>query len=270
MLGTDRVGQPFNMLSAVQVLKRGPKGCCAGATPEGERLPLGELGEWRADGGTTLACYNCLATFDQRLTRDRKSHSGGREMRSALHGAKVLCVVAVLGCGAAAKDSTSPRVTPPEFSRSEEGRAGTGVQVNGDVTIALPDFNNALEHYSVSAVRHRDGSVAGELEETSQQQGGQHIHARVYCVTVTGNTARLAARLEKSNVPFGPVGSYVVWSVIDNGHGRRAPDQTTDIFFGGTEDNAKFHCATGYNLAPYYNSIRGNLEVGTDRDDEDR
>ena len=187
-------------------------------------------------------------------------------MRSALQGAKALCVLAVLGCGAAAKDSTAPRVTAPEFSRAEEG--STGAQVTGDIAIVLPDFNNALEQYSVSAIRHRDGSVSGELEETSQQQGGQHIHARLVCVTVTGNTARLAARLEKSNVPFGPVGSYVVWSVIDNGHGKAHPDQTTDIFFGATEANAKFHCATGFNLAPYYNSIRGNLEVGAGEDDD--
>ena len=185
-------------------------------------------------------------------------------MRSALQGAKVLCVVAVLGCGAA-KDSTSPPVTAPEFSRTEEGSAGA--QVTGDIAIVLPDFNNSLEWYSVSAIRHRDGSVSGELEETSQQQGGQHIHARLVCVTVTGNTARLAAKLEKSDVPFGPVGSYVVWSVIDNGHGKAHPDQTTDIFFGATEANAKYHCATGFNLAPYYNSIHGNLEVGTGDND---
>lgn len=186
-------------------------------------------------------------------------------MRSALQGAKVLWVVAVVGCGAAT-ESRSPQVTAPEFSRAADD-AGSGARVNGDITIDLPDFNNALEHYSVSAIRHRDGSVSGELEETSQQQGGQRIHARVYCVTVTGNSARLAARLDQSNVPFGPVGSYVVWSVVDNGHGKSGPDQSTDIFFGGTEANAKFHCATGFNLAPYYNSVRGNLEVGTDRDD---
>ena len=182
-------------------------------------------------------------------------------MRSALQGAKVLWVLAVVGCGAAT-ESRSLQVTAPEFSRAEDADGGgQGAQVNGDITITLPDFNNALERYTVSAVRHHDGSVSGELEETSQQQGGQRIHARVYCVTVIGNTARLAARLDRSNVPFGPVGSYVVWSVIDNGQGRRGPDQSTDIFFGGTEDNAKFHCATGFNLAPYYNSIRGNLEV---------
>ncbi|HEY2851815.1 MAG TPA: hypothetical protein VGJ18_03165 [Gemmatimonadaceae bacterium] len=182
-------------------------------------------------------------------------------MRSALQGAKVLWVVAVVGCGAAT-ETRSPQVTAPEFSRAED--AGSGAQVTGDITVDLPGFNNALERYSVSAVRHHDGSVSGELEETSQQQGGQRIHARVYCVTITGNTARLAARLDQSNVPFGPVGSFVVWSVIDNGEGKSAPDQSTDLFFGGNEDNAKFHCATGFNLAPYFNSIRGNLTVHTD------
>ena len=188
-------------------------------------------------------------------------------MRSVLQGAKALCVVAVLGCGGA-KDSTSARFTAPEMSRAEEVSSSAGAQVTGDIAILLPGFDNALEQYSVSAIRHRDGSVSGELEEKSEQQGGQHIHARLVCVTVTGNSARLAARLEKSNVPFGPVGSYVVWSVIDNGNGKAHPDQTTDIFFGATEANAEFHCATGFNLAPYFNSVRGNLEVGTDRDDD--
>jgi len=63
-------------------------------------------------------------------------------------------------------------------------------------------------------------------------------------------------------VPFGPNGSYVVWSVIDNGEGAKAaPDQTTDIFFGGTQAQAQFHCQTGFNLAPYFSSMRGNLQV---------
>jgi hypothetical protein len=104
--------------------------------------------------------------------------------------------------------------------------------------------------------------VSGEFEEYSAQQGGQRIHAQIVCFTVTGNSARLAARIDQTNVPFGPVGSYVVWSVIDNGQGTRsAPDQTTDVFFGGTAAQAEFHCRTGYNLAPYFSSFRGNLQV---------
>jgi hypothetical protein len=82
------------------------------------------------------------------------------------------------------------------------------------------------------------------------------------CFAVTGNSARLAAQIDQSNVAFGPIGSYVIWSVIDNGEGARStPDQTTDIFFGGTRAQAEFHCQVGFNLAPYLSSLRGNIQV---------
>jgi len=171
----------------------------------------------------------------------------------------LLSASAVIGCGSSS-ETTSPRqaLAEPNFSVAAAG----GDHVTGNATILLPYFDNALERYSVSAIRHNDGTVTGEFEETSAQEGGQRIHATVYCFTITGNSARLAARLDQSNVPFGPVGSYVVWSVIDNGEGAKgAPDQTTDIFFGGTQAQAEFHCRVGFKLAPYFASIRGNLEV---------
>ena len=139
---------------------------------------------------------------------------------------------------------------------------GGGQRVTGSAAIILPNYGNALEHYSVSAIRRADGATTGEFEEYSEQDGGQRIHATVVCFTVIGNSARLAARIDQTNVSFGPVGSYVVWSVIDNGEGARsAPDQTTDIFFGGTAAQADFQCRTGFNLAPYFSSLRGNLQV---------
>ena len=147
----------------------------------------------------------------------------------------------------------------PSLSVSDNARQQ---RVTGNATIILPDFGNALERYSLSAIRRADGGVTGEFEETSEQDGGQRIHAQVYCFTVTGNSARLAARIDQTNVSFGPSGSYVIWSVIDNGQGAAsAPDQTTDVFFGATQANADFHCRVGFNLAPYYSSLRGNLQV---------
>jgi hypothetical protein len=180
-------------------------------------------------------------------------------MRSAGQGAMLLLAVAVIGCGAGS-DSTSPQraLTAPSFSAS----AAPEQRVTGSATIRLPLFDNALEHYSLSAIRHKDGSVTGEFEESSEQEGGQRIHAQVYCFTVSGNTARLAARIEQTNVSFGPVGSYVVWSLVDNGEGAKSPpDETTDIFFGGTQANADTHCRTGFKLAPFFPSLRGNLQV---------
>ncbi|HKN67383.1 MAG TPA: hypothetical protein VJW73_13965, partial [Gemmatimonadaceae bacterium] len=170
-----------------------------------------------------------------------------------------LCVVVLVGCSAGS-DLTTPR--PNASALTLSARTTPQERVTGSATILLPLFGNALERYSLSAIRQSDGSVNGEFEEFSEQEGGQRIHARVYCFTVTGNSARLAARIDQTNVSFGPVGSYVVWSVRDNGEGAKAPpDETTDIFFGGTQAQADTHCRTGFPLAPYYPSIRGNLQV---------
>lgn len=173
-------------------------------------------------------------------------------------GAMALCAV-VIGCSGGA-DSTAPRRMSPTTSLSS--RVMQQEQVTGSATILLPLHGNAQERYSLSAIRHSDGSVTGEFEEYSEQDGGQRIHAQVYCFTITGNSARLAARIEQTNVSFGPVGSYVVWSLIDNGEGAQGqPDETTDIFFGGTQAQAEAHCRTGFNLAPFFPSFRGNLQV---------
>jgi hypothetical protein len=178
-------------------------------------------------------------------------------MRSTSYGVMLIGSTLLLGCSNS--ETTAPRAASAQLERVavEAGR-----QVTGSATILLPNFGNALERYSVSALRHPDGSVTGEFEEYSGQEGGQRIHAQVVCFTVTGNSARLAARIDQTNVWFGPVGSYVVWSVIDNGEGvKSTPDQTTDIFFGGTAAQADFQCRTGYNLAPFFPSFRGNLQV---------
>ena len=180
-------------------------------------------------------------------------------MRYVGQGATVLCAVVAIGCSAGS-DLTTPRLNVTATTSSS--RVTAEERVTGSATILLPLFGNAQERYSVSAIRQADGSVKGEFEEYSAQEGGQRIHARLYCFTVTGNTARLAARIDQTNVSFGPVGSYVVWSVIDNGEGAKSPpDETTDIFFGGTQAQADTHCRAGFNLAPYYPSLRGNLQV---------
>ena len=171
----------------------------------------------------------------------------------------MLCAVALIACSASS-DLTTPR--PTAAASIVSARTTHQERVTGSATIILPQFDNAQERYSLSAIRQNDGSVTGEFEEFSEQEGGQRIHARVYCFTVTGNSARLAARIEQTNVSFGPVGSYVVWSVRDNGEGAKAPpDETTDIYFGGTQAQADTHCRTGFPLAPYYQSFRGNLQV---------
>ena len=183
-------------------------------------------------------------------------------MRGLAQGAMLLGALGLFGCGTRSDSTTAPRLAAAEPSFSVGNGAGNEHHVTGSVAIILPLHGNALEHYSVSAIQHKDGSTSGEFEEYSGQDGGQRIHATIACVGITGNTARLAARIDETNVSFGPVGSYVVWTVIDNGEGAKsAPDQSTDVFFNGTEAQAQFHCRVGFNLAPYFSSIRGNLQI---------
>jgi hypothetical protein len=187
-------------------------------------------------------------------------------MRVLTRGATALGALAFIACSGDTA-VTSPRrpIPSPEFSidgAGAAGQVGAGDRVSGTATIILPAFGNAREHYSLEAKRRRDGTVTGEFNEFSQQMGGQRIRAHVVCFTLIGDSARLSAQIDKSDVPFGPVGSYVVWSVVDNGHGRKAaPDETTDIFFGGTAAQAAFHCQTGFPLTPYFALVRGNLRV---------
>src|SRR5437867_358500 len=126
-------------------------------------------------------------------------------------GAMMLGAFTLMACGADS-EATSPRLTIAGPSFSVVGDAGQ--RVTGSATILLPNFDSARERYGLTAIRHSDGSVTGEFEEFSEQEGGQRIHAHVVCFTVVGNGARLAAQIDETNVPFGPEGSYVVWSVI--------------------------------------------------------
>src|SRR3982751_3661258 len=108
-------------------------------------------------------------------------------MRRVGQGATVLCAVVAIGCSAGS-DVTDPRLNAAATGLSS--RDARPERVTGSATVLLPQFGNALERYSVSAIRQKDGSVTGELEEFSEQEGGQRIHARVYCFTVTRSEER--------------------------------------------------------------------------------
>jgi hypothetical protein len=173
--------------------------------------------------------------------------------------------LAVLGCTA-----TPDRVLGPDrlvsgpsasFDRVDAAASGAQQRVTGHATIFLPGFN-AEEKYSNSAIRHADGSVSGQFELKSAQDGGLRIHGDVVCFTIVGNTARIAGRVEQSNTTLVPEGTYVIWTVIDNGEGAKdPPDQTSDFFGPFNEAVAAAHCAVGFNLAPFLPVLHGNLQV---------
>lgn len=173
--------------------------------------------------------------------------------------------IAALGCTAAPDRVVAPDRTigGSDASFAQVGATASGAQqrVTGHATIFLPGFN-AEEKYSNSAIRHADGSVSGQFELKSAQDGGLRIHGDVVCFTIVGNTARIAGRVDKSNTTLVPEGTYVIWTVVDNGEGANDPPDTTSDFFGPfNEAGANAHCAVGFNLAPFLPVLDGNLQV---------
>lgn len=175
--------------------------------------------------------------------------------------ASLLLSIAVLaGCTA----GSDQNLTAPMSPATEASLAASGAQqqVTGHANIVLPGFGDAVQRYSQSAIRHADGTVSGQFELKSEQDGGLRIHGDVFCFTIVGNTARLAGRVDQSDIDFAPVGSYAVWTIIDNGQGNRSPpDLTSDFFVGFNEAAAAFHCAVGINLGAFLPVLSGNLQV---------
>jgi len=196
-------------------------------------------------------------------------------MRSVVQGAMLVCAAVATGCGGAG-EVTAPAghvsSVGAEFSATEREDRGNGrgrdpVQsVTGSAFIVLPYEGSPAEHYTVAAIRHRDGSFSGEFNEFSDQEGGLRTKGTIYCFSIVGDTARIAGRIERSDASYGPAGSYVIWNVVDqdaHGRGGKQPrDMTTDFYFGGTQAQATAHCATNLLRGqPYFESDRGNIEV---------
>jgi hypothetical protein len=172
----------------------------------------------------------------------------------------LLSIAALVGCTSGSDQNVTGLISPPSDARLAAG--GVQQQVTGHANIELPAFGNAVERYSQSAIRHADGTVSGQFELSSEQDGGLRIHGDVFCFTVVGNTVRLGGQIDQSDADFIPVGSYVVWTIVDNGEGANSPPDLTTDFLGPTSQAvAAAHCLAGFNLGPFYPVSSGNLQV---------
>ena len=165
----------------------------------------------------------------------------------------ILLAVAFIGCTTAPDRGPT---APPSLAAS-----GLQERVTGHANILLANLGNAEEKYSNNAIRHADGSVSGQFQLKTEQANGGNIHGSIVCFTITGNTARLAGLVEKSTTPLAPEGTYLVWTVVDNGEGKNDPPDATSDFFPTTLAGALFHCNVGFNLAPFFPVLGGNLQV---------
>ena len=175
-------------------------------------------------------------------------------------------LVGVIGLAlSACSDSASNRLTSPKSPSSLELDRTTGKPqiVTGGVEFLLPEAPGIVTptRYEMAAIRNPSGDVKGELEIHVQRATDQVFHGELVCFQTVGNSAHLAARVTRSNVDFVPPGTYLAWSVVDNGEGRRsAPDQTSN-FFIVSEQLALLHCMNGGINPPLYPVAHGNIQV---------
>jgi len=115
------------------------------------------------------------------------------------------------------------------------------------------------QHWQFSAKQDPDGSASGQLQLVTSQANGGKVHGAIFCVSSDPDTgiARLAALIDRSTTPLAPAGSYVIWTVKDNGPG--ADDATSDLV-PTNAFSAALHCSVGFNLL-MLDSQRGQIEV---------
>jgi hypothetical protein len=141
------------------------------------------------------------------------------------------------------------------------GRATGHVGFNSGLPIGI-----ASEQYSFSALATAVAplSAKGSFEVMLTLANGRQnkIHGDVICMTIVGNTARVAAQIDKVwvngvQVPItGATHSF--WTVVDNGEGQGADFASPMLFTNAA--SAQFHCTTGW-TPPQFSIQQGNIQV---------
>ena len=151
-------------------------------------------------------------------------------------------------------------------------RAAAGGRASGHVglTLGFGFFTTiASEEYSFVALSTdplTPFAAKGQYDITLTTATGvvQEIHGEVICMSVVGNTARIAGQLTSvvvNGIPraINPAASHNIWSVTDNGEGQGTTDRASPmIFFPAAV--APLHCATDF-IPPQFAIQEGNVQV---------
>ena len=145
-----------------------------------------------------------------------------------------------------------------------------GVRASGHVgfNFSVPTLGLSSEQYSfvgLSTDIAPTFAATGEFEMMLTSATGvlQRFHGDLICMSVVGNTTRLAGILEKvwiNNVQRPITGAtHVIWTVVDNGEGQGTTDNASPMFFNNAT-NAQLHCTAGF-TPPQFSVQEGNVQV---------
>ena len=184
----------------------------------------------------------------------------------------LLVAFALAACTAApAADVAAPRAVAggarPSASNASNDNEGVEQSVTGHYEYAGFVTGNYFK-YSVSAIRHADGSVSGEVEErvTLLETGDlvRRSHGTVTCLTVVGNRARIGFMFDQyeGDPVLPPDRTHGIITVVDNGEGANAvaPDSAANNPGGVTAARAQLFCDVGFDR-PMRAVEHGNIQV---------
>ena len=179
----------------------------------------------------------------------------------------LLAGLALAACaGAPGADLAAPRaLTTAEHADNSAG--GVEQSVTGHYEYAGSVTGNYFK-YSVSAIRHADGSVSGEVEERlTVVETGEFVrrsHGTVTCLTVVGNRARIGFMFDSyvGEPVLPPDRTHGIITVVDNGEGATAvaPDSAANNPGGVTAERAQLFCDAGFDR-PMRAVEHGNIQV---------
>lgn len=182
----------------------------------------------------------------------------------------VAAVLILVGCSESVP--TAPRLplaaTSPSLDRGDGNAVVQGI--GGEARYIEPQ-QHVPEAYQFNAVKHRNGSVEGEVRFVLANNGGITVVGKIICFGTTGNRANVAMRTISSNTTDAPPGQLFVWSFVDNGyitsgdkdhdHGQnQPPDQTSGFESVPNEAVATAHCSVPMGVGAFV-PVQGDLDI---------
>jgi hypothetical protein len=172
----------------------------------------------------------------------------------------------------AAEAAPADPFAQPEAPLSDQSaqQAATGGQALGHVGFAFNPpalgviIDEKYEFVALTTAPPPPFVAKGEMEvQLHAVNVEDKVHSDVICMSVVGNRARIAARVELLFINGAlqpPRELYNVWTVVDNGEGDGNTDTASLMFFTPSLAAALFHCSTGFAL-PSFPNQEGNVQV---------
>ena len=182
-----------------------------------------------------------------------------------LFGVMMTAAAAITACSSAAETTSGPRLRMPLGLEKANDANPVVASLTGhwEVRGSLGNLNK----FSVSAIQRLDGTVTGEIQyerESPQHEMLLKAHADVICVTVEGNTARVAVVGDQLDLTTGvTTHGFGYFTAVDNGEGANdPPDRGSNLFGTSSETRARSHCTAPLIAdARIFPSERGNVQV---------